>query len=657
MKDTLNSIYLKLDSGMQYLASQAVAQIIVKIIYSNENSMSAKEIKMQISRVNNGKNIDTTEIDKILSELKNKRELIYRNNRYSLSSNKRQKIDRCVKDSEERLDAIIDKYFTNLNTDRQCLKDWLTEITILFFESYSNEWISDIVTTYTNYVSQNAESIKQQIKNRTESNKKLDKEDRKQLPLKFYTFITTRESVVEDYLWEYGTSAFASKLIVNTFGIDKFTIETFKDSVCILDTNILLFIALGSKYASVFKALEKVYINLKIQPNYLYITQKEYENKILCQKKLTLSNYDTFGIDTISKAEDDFMTLALRLNCRTREAFERFFDNTLSIPKYLHENLEIKLLDNDIKLVENIEKAQNDQNLKSNLNEIFKNIVGRDKSDSALIHDIGLLEGVKFLRVHDDKKYFILSDEISINQYSKKLGTKGNLPLSLRIDTLINILAVNNDGGLFEADDYKPLFANIIRMGLIPKKETFDQAELYRLSQMNLRISTLPSDEVCSIAHDIHKKILDGDSDIEIRRELDNLVTKSEVKVKDEIHDIKERYRTAEKESEHFRQDSENLRNIIYRDVTKEYDNKTKKITSWTRIGIFGLFIICLSVVYLFLFKTAENKIVTFVADLIISILTSGIGWYFTQRKIINKRNEKRTEEIEKEVERKINNK
>ena len=69
------------------------------------------------------------------------------------------------------------------------------------------------------------------------------------------------------------------------------------------------------------------------------------------------------------------------------------------------------------------------------------------------------------------------------------------LPLALRVETLINVLALNNGGDSFDADDYMPLFASIIQNGFQPLKDTFVQEDLYAIYEMNQQIALLPEEQ------------------------------------------------------------------------------------------------------------------------------------------------------------------
>ena len=211
MDKTLRSIYLRLDVNMQHLTSKAIAQIIVKIIYTNEGGMKKNEIKEALAKVNEWRHIDDKEIDDILNVLVPK-EIKLRNGVYSLSSAKRESIRKSIEESEKRKEYIIDKFFFRLNSDRNVISEWLTDVSIKFFEVFSDEWISDLMAK-TNHVMRSENAIRQLISDRTNNNRYVDEDDKKELPGRFFDFVNTHDAMVVDYLWEYGTSAFASILI------------------------------------------------------------------------------------------------------------------------------------------------------------------------------------------------------------------------------------------------------------------------------------------------------------------------------------------------------------------------------------------------------------------------------------------------------------
>lgn len=657
MDGTLKSIFVRLNVNMQNLTNKAIAQIIIKIVFMHGDRMSKNEIKEELAKLNECKHIDDKEVEEILFELTNS-ELRCKDGKYYLSTPKRTAIQTSIDKSVARKEAILSKFFSGLNTDREVIKEWLQEVTIKFFEAYSEEWISDVAAS-TSHINHNENSIRSLITLRTNNYNGIDKEDKKILPSRFISFVTDTDTNVVDYLWEYGTSAFASKLIRTMHGVDELTLETFRNSNCILDTNILMFIALESRYKDAFVAIEKVFEDLGVKVKILYITQKEYDNKITNQRSITLHNLEKYGYDITMLPDDDFTNVAKSLRCHSVQDFERCFDVSMKRPEFIHNRLPIELLDNDKKLIETIDSAQEDEKLKNKLNSIFKSFAKHDKSGAALCHDVGLIEGVKYLRNQEceDNKYYILSEEISINQYSKEFGFKRNLPLCLRVDTLINLLAVNNGGDTFNAEDYAPLFANIIRSGLIPEANTFRQTELYRFYQMNANIAKLPKETTTDIVMTMHEEILRGVDEDDLYRDLEEMITKGELNVGKQLEVTKEELdltsKRAKREEEKKDAVLDMLRNEILAHETRAYDKDTKSIKYRFRLWIPLILLVVIASVAAFLYFTSDeapNIWVTIGSGIGINVASSLlIDFCFGERKI-NEREKNRTREIERTV-------
>lgn len=396
MDNVLKSLYIRLDANSNNLTSSAIGQILVKIIYSNGGKATKKEILDKYADICGNKKTNFLEVTKILDSLVDV-DIKKHDKQYYLSTTKFDKIKKAEEESKRRKEDILDCYFAKLYSSREQITDWLQDISILFFQQFSDDWISDLVTSQ-HAVLRNEASIKDMVLKRTKANKNLDKRDLEELSKRFFNFVGDNKSIVDDYLWEYGTSAFAAKLITNTYGVNSITLDAFRNSKCIFDTNILLFIALDSRFREGIVALEKVFEDLNIEVGYLYITKKEYQDKVHGQHAMTKHNIDVYGYNIASFPDDDFTSCAKSRGCRNAEDFDVFFDQISSLPEYVHDKWPVKLLDNDSGLVEAIDKAQADESKKNELNTIYRGLKGRDKRQNALLHDIGLLEGVEYLR-------------------------------------------------------------------------------------------------------------------------------------------------------------------------------------------------------------------------------------------------------------------
>lgn len=535
MEKILQSIYIQVDASYETLTNSAIAQLLVKLLFRCAEPVSDKELLGIYTNDLPKKSIDEAVYSKILEQLVDKHEIQYKNKKYYLSTAKKKKIQQSIDEAHNRVEQILQKYFRGkYHSSDEIVSRWFEDVTFRFFEIYADAWISSLLEGGS-AINNQAESIKSTIENRTKSFPDIDKRDLNILPTLFFSFITARDSIVDAYLWEHGTSRFAAQLISNRHGINQLTIDAFKDSTCVLDTNILIFIALAAgSVKDSFKLLEQTFQQLNINSQILYITSEEYRHRVSIQRDATLNNISHFGSKNSSNiANDDFTKCAKALHCESEEDFARFFDSIQDFPEVIHENVEIELFDNDRQLNDVITRAQNDEDKKQYLNSLYIAIKNRDKRPNALTHDVGLIEGVKHLRANGHK-VFILSEEASINAYSKNQPLDKGLPLAIGIDTLLNVLATNG-GTITDSSEYTALYATLIRHNLFPHEQTFTQCQLYELYKLNNRIAKLTEEETERIAWEAHEKMVKGLPEEDLRLFINDTITASELALRDEI--------------------------------------------------------------------------------------------------------------------------
>lgn len=546
-------------------------------------------------------------------------------NEYYLSPSRRNQISKYCEDSTNRTNAILERYFFEVHSDKEGIRQWFQDVTLHFFQFFSDEWISDLLKTK-DAVIHSKDSIKDMVEKRTRNIKGVDKKDYEILPKLFFKFLGSKDSDVTAYLWEYGTSAFSAKLISNTTGIDSLTLDVFKGSKCLLDTNILMFIKLdASKFHNALISLENAFSTLGIELGVLYITKQEFQHKIEHQRCLTLNNLEKFGLDLTSNANDDFTQSAIALHCRTSEDFARYFDCLRELPEHLNETLKITEIDDSKALLEAIEKAQKSEHKIAELNSVYKSATGRDKRTSALTHDVGLIAGAEFLR--NDDKWFILSEEISVNNYSKNKPTVSGLPLALRVETLINVLALNNGGDSIDADDYMPLFASIIQNGFQPQKDTFVQEDLYAIYEMNQQIALLPEEQKKVIVQEINSKRLKGESEDKLKVELERAITRGKLQVHDDLNDTKEQLSASKKETQRQKDRGDYaisaLKETIRQNVVTKYNWRIARIIMLFLVGM-AVVLFMAYMAYTFIknnFEDNNSQSIGFAIDLITSSL------------------------------------
>ena len=173
---------------------------------------------------------------------------------------------------------------------------------------------------------------------------------------------------------------------------------------------------------------------------------------------------------------------------------------------------------------------------------------------------------------------------------------------------------------------------------------------------MNTRISSLPSDQVSRIALQMHRHLMNGMAEQDLSRELNKLVTKGELEVKDEIRDIKNELTSRNRDNQYLSDALKVAEGAVRVQVENDYDGETKgKVKRWW-IGIVLSAIFIGSVIGYLVCKNVGNS--TIVASIIVGVLSSAIvsliGGFIAQRRVISDRKEKRERFIDEEVVRRL---
>lgn len=658
MDKTLKTLHLRLDSTSKSLTKNAVSQLIIKVLFSSEISLSFIEIEAGLKSILKT-SIDENRIQSSIDKLLEEKEIKKDKSKFSLTRSNRKELNRRYVDSNERLIRIVKKYFAPFNSDENNVIEWFSDSTIEFFKSYSTEWISDLSYKKSDKIKTKKEDIFNHIQRRTNNNKLIEKEDYNDLVKKFIDCITNKKDTdLDAHLWEYGTSAFAANLLQSSIGADPISISAFKDSKCIFDTNVLMNIGLeASQYHYAFKKLDKIFTKLNINAGYLHITEEEYVNTVANINSEILKNVVKFPHSVIKETDDEFIQSAIKRGCHLPEDFHTFCQQISSPPRLIDTNQEISIFNNDSALDKEIAFAQQDEKRKNNLNDIFKNVTGRDKREKPLLHDIGLIAGVEFYR--KSEKAFILSQEISINKYAHSKPSKENLPIAIKLETLINMLAIDNGGTDVNPNDFSNLFADMIRFNLQPQKDTFEIADLSRLLDTELQIEQLPPNEVINIANTLHQNISKGLSDEEVSLELNRQFQDVKLKFVDDYDIAQEKlvYEKSEKEKHKKKLTKTELalRSRIKKEEFENYDTEVKKNKIIWYIVIPLSTIIFTSIgLYFYNNSQQQSNFQNFISGTIINIAFWLITSFLLTKPKLKKMNESKKNEIEDKIDKRL---
>lgn len=570
MYETLKALSIRLDSPAQSLTKDAVAQLLIKIVYANQNSMTRNQILDKFNEIVGWDEAKRNDICTILDNLKNK-ELQFNKGQFYLSTSKRDAIDKIRDASDSRFKYIIETYFKPFFSSLEDVQNWLQDALITFFSSYSREWIADLCSNQS-AVQNSLPNLIEQISRRTISNKNICKEDRRPLVESFEKFLSQNDPEIASLLWEYGTAQFSSQLLKNGTNIDKLAVDTFSKAVCILDTNILFHLSLpGTDYSKHLNSLEKIFHSLGITVRYLYITKEEYINTVSSKTSEVLKLLETFTPEVVAEADNQLIQSARELHCKTKEDYERFFNSINTPPSVVDNTVMISLLDDDKELHKTICEAQESDEKKSRLNSVHHAFTGHDKREHALVHDVGLIAGADYLR-RNGNKYFILTQDSSIINYAKDYPFLHGLPIAIKIETLLNVLAVNSFKN--SSESYESLFASIIRQGLQPKSTTFKVEDLHYIMEKEQFVAQLPNESVLNIVNEVSRRRLLGEDDETINKELTRKVQGEKLKVATELQSTKLLLSASQHQAQQLSKDNLAAQKALKEKLSKEKNDE-----------------------------------------------------------------------------------
>jgi hypothetical protein len=523
MVDVLNSVLIKHDTNFKSLTKIALSQVILKIIYENtKQGIMVKAIRSKIDEYT-GTTFSIKDLEESIQYLRTQGKVYQKEVRYFLKEEFRKNLDEIVKKNELLHKKILEKWFGNSQTAKtedglSRISEWFNKLMISFFKEYRYDWINDlkqkVITGKRSKYNVGNLLIASFIKS------KIIESDYIWFSKQFLGFLESSDLEDNELLWGYGSSMFSATLLTAKNYADEFSIEMFKDSNFVLDTNILMSLGLeGHELHYAFMPIERVFIELNIKPVYFYISREEYRRAIARKRTATFEVLDKFGYKVIKESDCGIIQTAIGRQCRTKEDFERFFKGIEDLPEYFCDRIKLEQIDY-LELHEAIENGRLDDNTQTTLNEITYSRAKYLKSKNVLEHDSGLIQGTLFL--NRTVKSWILTKDGALRQFANKTRLRDDDPIAIGLDSFIQIMAINSGNIEETTTNFAPLFAKIIQFSLLLEKDIFKVEDLYFILDTKIDIQQLKHTQIIEIAKKVnHLRLQDTPEDeiaLEIRR-------------------------------------------------------------------------------------------------------------------------------------------
>ncbi|MGV8114753.1 MAG: hypothetical protein AB2L17_17840 [Lentimicrobium sp.] len=638
MKRELHTLYIKHDSQFKTLSKIALSQLILKIVYLKGDGTLLKHIEAELSTVLSSP-VSKGDVEDAIRVLIKARKLHVKSSRYFIHNDYKDDISQEVANNKKLLSKVIDKYFAKAESNITDIENWFNDAVIIFFEKYSFEWFQQIV--YKGKNGSNAvPNLNEIIDNTLLNNLKIIEADKEWLKSQFIKFIESDDSEDNLLFWYYGISMFSSRLITARNYADGITIEMFKDSKFVLDTNILMILDLEEhELSKSLESLETILEQLNISPIYFHTTRAEYLRAMEWRRSETVSVFDNYELSVLKSSDCPFIQTALRRLCKDGADVNRMFENLMNLPTLFNDSLPVKSYDYS-ELSEAIESGRNDPTLKFEINETYKKRTGRDKRENPVIHDAGIITGAQFLR--KTEKCWIITIDSTLKRYAIEHCIRDENEIAVGLDVVIGLMAVNSGGVNIDASNFAPLFKNLIKYSLVPESVAFEVKDLAFILRTDIKVNELPDDKVIEAAKEVKRLRISGEEEENIALYLRRFIEGDTAEM---IRDVEEARSQASIDKEK-RDEAERERDLAYAEIrdTKrgqlrnQYDtnlrnNRAKMVLIPLTVGAILFFVIRFGL-------NDSRELVKYLVGLSISLIFGIIPLFPLNRKLVKKHSE-----------------
>jgi len=638
MKDTIITTFIRQDLANKSLLANALAQIIIKILYQAD--MDGDRIHGNVVSIIKH-NIDKKRIDNVLGELIHNNKINDNSGIFSLSSSYKKQVEDYIKIRNIRFKRALEYYFKNSDLDEENLENLFNDMNIAFFSEYNNEWLEDFIgRSHSKRVYM--ENYKALIEKTMFDKYKIEADKAKWFFSQYVSFLRSNDSENGSLMLDYANSLFAAKLISANIFADTSAKEMLRNTTVILDTNILLYLNLEKdKYSEAYRALEEIFILLEIKPIYFFITREEYSRVInfkIDQLKKAIENFDN---EILLNSDDAFLQTLLFRNCYDEDDFERFYTSLREIPRFFFKELPIEEYDHQ-EISEYITNEIATKKLQIEMNEIYMRYHRSSKRENSLNHDAGLISGLNYVK--NTFPTWILTRDGTVHTYSIEHARIGERPLAINLNLLISLLCINDGGIDTNSTDFGPLFSQFIKNDVIPLTDTFQLEDLTRMSEIEASVSQLPTDYIINLAKEINHDRLKDESDEKIALKIQRNIQSFKIEVKDELVSTKNDLSSTKEREMKLLNRYEIIENNFK--ITKRKELRDRIISKfrffyWGRFILqIGVILLTLFLLFFFIIFDKTNIFVSVIISFLVNILTGSISYkifwlpnYFKKKK------------------------
>ena len=528
-REEVVATHLRFSAVAKPLRIRAHAQLLAKVLYLSgaKSYLTMSKMRDGIADLTGGTRPSREETQAALDYLQHADFIRDKGgSRFGLRPYQYQRLGTQVAERGVVADRCLARHFPG-EINRETLATWFSRTSIAFFTQFADRWVASVTDraplgskTFTS-VMEIAASEATALGIESSSAALVDG---------FVRFLRSSEPEDHQHLQSLGLTAFAARLVAAGEGPDPISSAQLRDATWVLDTNVLLTIALeGVTHDDPLDALGQALSMIEAELVYVHATLIEYRQVVDQWASDTLAVFDRFGIGPIKESSNGFLKIALARHCHNRDDFVRFFNELREPPQSIEERIAIRLVDDPDIARAAAKGEQNEQDVRT-IQTYWAERRRYPKSPSAARHDSAVSEVVRHYRSSEKRCFALTTDRTMSGLAAHWQGPLGT-PRWILLDALVQVLAADRAGMAGGQVDLSALLSKLVANEVGPVADEFTIHDLIWLSEIVEHVEAFPDEDVSELARIIHRARIGGASrdDSELRLALERRIQKARV--------------------------------------------------------------------------------------------------------------------------------
>ena len=576
-REEVVATHLRFSAVAEPLRTRAHAQLLAKVLYLSEAGSYLTMSKMRdgIADLTGGARPSRAETQAALDYLQGAALIRDKGgSRFGLRPYQHRRLTTQVAERRSVAEGCLDRHFPG-EIDRETLATWFSRTSISFFARFADRWVAS-VTGRTGLDSETFTSVMESAADRAAA---LGIEShRAKLADGFVRFLRSSEDEDHQHLLSLALAAFAARLVAAGAGPDPISSTELRDATWVLDTNVLLTIALeGVGHGDPLDALGQAMSMIEAELVYLHATLVEYRQVVDGWASDTLAVLDHYGIGQIKKSSDPFIKIALARHCYNRDDFVRFFNELREPPQSVEGRIPIRLVD-DPDIAQAATKGEENEEAVLAIRTYWGERRRRPKSRAAAQHDSAVSEVVRYYRSSDKKCFALTTDRTMGGLAARWQGPLGT-PSWILLDALVQVLAADRAGMAEGQVDLSALLSKLVANEVGSVADEFELRDLLWLSEIVEQVEAFPDEDLSELARIIHRARIAGAShdDSELRLALERTIQQARGELITGHDTARREEARASADARNERKGREKVRTALVGRITMELRRKARR--------------------------------------------------------------------------------